>query len=172
MKPLNIIMTGSSKSIILALMDRVCDEDTKKVNELITDEDSDIPQEFIIQRGHIKVDQKYMINLYYANKPQQFEHFNEIQTDELKGLILILDSNKPSDLNNLSKTILKHFNYLVNYAMCIGIANTESEDGFNSKNVNTELKSNGWVMPVFDIDTNNKLDTDLLIEALIYFFKP
>ena len=56
--------------------------------------------------------------------------------------------------------------------MCIGVTDTEDKTGFNSKDVNKILKSNGWVMPVFDIDMENKVDFELLIEALINFYKP
>ena len=58
------------------------------------------------------------------------------------------------------------------FSMCIGITDTESNLGFNSKNVNQLLQSNGWLMPVFDIDIEKKQDFELLIEALLNFYKP
>ncbi len=169
---INIIITGNSKANIRSLMNSVCDEEITKINQSIKLTESSEEQEFIIQRGKINVDDKYRLDLYYANKPHQFEYFKLMPAHELKGIIFILNANKPSDLDNLSKTILEHFNYLVNYSICIGVTNTESNTGFNSKDVNAVLESNGWVMPVFDIDIENKVDFELLLEALIYFYKP
>jgi signal recognition particle receptor subunit beta len=169
---INIIITGNSKSNIRALMNSVCDEEIKKNKRDIKLTESSQEQELIIQSGHIKVDDKYRIDLYYANKPHQFEYFKLMPSDELKGLIIVLDANKPSDLSNLAKTILSHYYYLTNYSMCIGVTNTEGTQGFQSKNVNKLLESNGWVMPVFDIDIEKKQDFELLIEALLNFYKP
>ena len=169
---INIIITGNSKSNIRALMNSVCDKEIKKFKQSIKLTESSQEQELIIQSGQIKVDDKYRLDLYYVNKPHQFEYFKMMPTDELKGMILILNANKPSDLNSLTKTVLEHYNYLTNFSMCIGITDTESNLGFNSKNVNQLLQSNGWLMPVFDIDIEKKQDFELLIEALLNFYKP
>lgn len=169
---INIIVTGNSKANIRSLMNSVCDKEIEKIKQSVKITESSDEQELIVQRGFVKVDDKYRLDLYYANKPFQFEYFKFMPTEELKGMVLILNSKKPSDLEKLTKTILEHYNYLMNYSMCIGVTNTETDGGFNAKDVNNLLLSNGWVMPVFDINIENKFDFELLIESLIYFYKP
>ena len=106
------------------------------------------------------------IRLYGTPGQKRFEFMWRILIDGGLGLVILIDSERPDSLDNLSMYLDNFSDYIADTAAVIGItrlgAHTPSIDDYVDV-----LMAKGEMHPVFDVDIRQKEDVLLLIDALL-----
>jgi signal recognition particle receptor subunit beta len=123
--------------------------------------------------GQVNLEDDVSIDLYGISW-HEFD-FNSLDalTDGGIGLVLLIDNSSPQPFIDLRSLVKTFRSFIDQNTLVIGITKTDTHPAPFIEDYHQELKPLGLVStPVFEVDTGNRKDISLLVEALLCSVEP
>lgn len=126
--------------------------------------------------GRINLDTETNIHLYGTPGQERFSFMWEILAKGALGLVLLIDCNAESMINDLETYLSSFDQFISKNPIVIGLTRGDlmANQGklIDWDGINNKLASKGLSAPVFEVDAREKQDINALVEALILSIDP
>jgi signal recognition particle receptor subunit beta len=123
--------------------------------------------------GQVNLEDDVSLDLYGISG-QEFDcNSLDALTDGGVGLVLLIDNSSPQPFIDLRLLVKTYRSFIDQNTLVIGVTKTETHPAPYIEDYHQELKPLGLVStPVFEVDTGNRKDISLLVEALLCSVEP
>lgn len=123
--------------------------------------------------GQVNLEDDVSIDLYGTSVKEFDSTSLDALTDGGIGLVLLIDNSSPQPFSDLRSLIKTFRSFIDQNTLVIGVTKTDTNPAPFIEDYHQELKPLGLVStPVFEVDTGNRKDISLLVEALLCSVEP
>ena len=113
------------------------------------------------------------IHLYGTPTQEYIDVSLETLIEDGIGLVLLIDNSRPKPFADLRCFVKTFREFIDQTALVIGVTKTDTHAAPSVEDYHQELKPLGLVaIPVFEVDTRQRKDISLLVEALLCSIAP
>jgi uncharacterized protein len=154
---------GAISDIEPVTTEAVATDDTKDKKDLTT---------VAMDYGRIRLDNDEVLHLYGTPGQQRFDFMWELLIEGSIGIVIMLDDENPSPLDDLQAFVSTFSNYIREHAVVVGITRMELGKGPNIEEYRATLAKHDLNVPVFEVDARQPDDVMMLVQALLYSLDP
>ena len=122
--------------------------------------------------GSIRLDNGEVLHLYGTPGQQRFNFVWDVLIEGCIGLIILLDHSNPDPLQDLRLFVRSFEKFIADNAAVVGVTHMTYAKGPKLDEYHQVLSEFGLNLAVFEVDTRNKNDVVILVQALLYTLDP
>ncbi len=169
-----IIFSGPVGSGKTTAINTISDIPTIKTEASASDEIKQLKENTTValDYGAIILKDDTRIHLYGTPGQKRFDFMWEILTIGGIGLLLLVDGSDKNALDNL-KFFLNSFKKFINRtSVVVGITKQDINKRYDLSEYHALFDKELPVIPIFEIDSRNRKDIELMVETLLYTLDP
>jgi signal recognition particle receptor subunit beta len=122
--------------------------------------------------GVINLDDGNKIHIYGTPGQERFNFMWDILTKGSIGLIVLIDAQCESAIDDLEFFLSQFASMIENTAVAIGLNKTGDGAAISLAELRKHMQPEQLRYPLFEIDARDKTDVSMLIESLLYTLNP
>ena len=169
-----IIFTGPVGAGKTTAITSISDIAPISTEQVATDEtrDKKLMTTVAMDYGSMRLDNDEMIHLYGTPGQQRFNFMWELLVMGSIGIVIMIDNNNPSPLDDLQDFTSSFDEFIRGHALAIGITRMEMGKGPKIDDYRSLLIKLDLNVPVFEVDARKHDDVMTLVQALLFSIDP
>lgn len=165
-----LIFTGPVGAGKTTAINAISDTKTVSTDELATDETKDMKANTTVAMdyGMLKIPGGDVVHLYGTPGQDRFNYMWNILIEGGLGLILLVNNDNPSPLDDLDHFVDAFSDFIGNTALVIGVTRLEKTASPSLKEYYEHMAKKNMKFPIFEVDPREKRDVQILVQALLY----